>query len=229
MNNKQVIEKIKGGLVVSCQAVKGEPLESSYIMSKMAYAAMLGGAQGIRANYVEDIKAIKKEVDLPVIGIIKNVIEGCDVYITPTLKEITALVEVGAEIIATDATFGSRPNGETLDEFFASAKDKYPNQLFMADVSTYEEGMHAAKIGFDFIGTTLCGYTKETKGTSLPNIELLEKLSKDSGKLVIAEGGIWTVEALSSVFKTGIHCAVMGSAITRPMEITKYFVKAIKD
>ncbi len=111
----------------------------------MAYAAKEGGAVGIRANTVADIVEIKKTVDLPVIGIIKEVYGDCDVYITPTMKEVDALVECGVDIIATDCTNRIRPDGKTLDEFFAEVRAKYPEQLFMADCSCYEEGLHAAQ------------------------------------------------------------------------------------
>ena len=118
MTNKEILDKIKGGLIVSCQALASEPLYDSYIMSKMALAAKLGGAVGIRANTVVDIKAIKEKVDLPLIGIIKQEYDDSDVYITPTMKEVDALVETGCEIIAIDATNRLRPNGETLEAFF---------------------------------------------------------------------------------------------------------------
>ncbi|MBS5063222.1 MAG: N-acetylmannosamine-6-phosphate 2-epimerase [Hungatella hathewayi] len=223
-----VMERIKGGLIVSCQALKEEPLYSSYIMSRMAYAAMLGGAVGIRANTVVDIEEIKKTVDLPIIGIIKEVYGDCSVFITPTTKEIEALITCGVDIIATDATNRIRPDGRTLDEFFGEIRAKYPDQLFMADCSTYEEGMHAAEIGFDFIGTTLHGYTEYTKGAELPNIDLVGRLAKDCGKPVIAEGGIWLPEQLKAALDSGVWAAVIGGAITRPMEITKRFVAAIQ-
>lgn len=223
-----VLEKIKGGLIVSCQALKEEPLYSSYIMSRMAYAAMLGGASGIRANTVADITEIKKTVDLPIIGIIKEVYGDCNVYITPTMKEIDALVECGVDIIATDATGRERPDGKTLDEFFGEVRKKYPDQLFMADCSSYEEGIHAAEIGFDLIGTTMNGYTDYTKDVQLPNIDLMERLSKECGKPVIAEGGIWLPDQLKAALDAGVWAAVIGGAITRPMEITKRFVAAIK-
>lgn len=223
-----VMERIKGGLIVSCQALKEEPLYSSYIMSRMAYAAMLGGAVGIRANTVVDIEEIKKTVDLPIIGIIKEVYGDCSVFITPTTKEIEALIACGVDIIATDATNRIRPDGRTLDEFFGEIRAKYPDQLFMADCSTYEEGMHAAEIGFDFIGTTLHGYTEYTKGAELPNINLVGRLAKDCGKPVIAEGGIWLPEQLKAALDSGVWAAVIGGAITRPMEITKRFVAAIQ-
>ena len=222
-----VFDKIRGGLIVSCQALKEEPLYSSYIMSRMSYAAMLGGAVGIRANTVEDITEIKKTVDLPIIGIIKEVYGDCNVYITPTMKEIDALVECGVDIIATDCTKRDRPDGRTLDEFFKEVRAKYPDQLFMADCSSYEEGMHAAEIGLDLIGTTLCGYTDYTKGAKLPNLELLSSLVKDCGKPVIAEGGIWSPDQLAAALDTGVLAAVVGTAITRPMDITKRFVAAI--
>lgn len=225
---KSVMEKIKGGLIVSCQALKEEPLHSSYIMSRMAYAAMLGGAVGIRANTTADITEIKKTVELPIIGIIKEVYGECNVYITPTMKEIDALVECGVDIIATDATKRKRPDGKTLEEFFLEVREKYPNQLFMADCSDYEEGMNGAKIGFDFIGTTMNGYTDYTKGTKLPNIDLMGALARDCGKPVIAEGGIWLPEQLKAALDAGVWSAVIGGAITRPMEITKRFTAAIQ-
>ncbi|MEW4411124.1 N-acetylmannosamine-6-phosphate 2-epimerase [Clostridium sp. AN503] len=229
--NQAIMDRIKGGLIVSCQALKEEPLYSSYIMSRMAYAAMLGGAVGIRANTIVDITEIKKTVSLPVIGIIKEVYGDCDVYISPTMKEIDALVECGVSIIATDATDSAkrpRPDGKTLDEFFGEVREKYPDQLFMADCSSYEEGMHAAEIGFDLVGTTMNGYTEYTKGVQLPNIELMRRLSAECGRPVIAEGGIWQPDQLKAALDAGVWAAVIGGAITRPMEITKRFVTAIK-
>ncbi|WP_148411747.1 N-acetylmannosamine-6-phosphate 2-epimerase [Murimonas intestini] len=228
MTNQQVIEQIRGGLIVSCQALEEEPLYSSFIMSRMAYAAMLGGASGIRANTVEDITEIKKLVDLPVIGIIKKVYEDSDVYITPTIEEVDALVECGCEIIAADCTDRKRTQGKTVDEFFGEVRQKYPGQLFMADCSTIEEGMHAAEIGFDFIGTTMSGYTPYTCGVQLPNFHMMETLARECRKPVIAEGGIWCPEDLKKALDTGALAAVVGTAITRPMDITKRYVEAIK-
>ncbi len=229
LTNKEILEQIKGGLIVSCQALPTEPLYDSYIMSKMAWAAYLGGAVGIRANTVVDIKAIKEKVNLPVIGIIKEVYEDSDVYITPTIKEVDALVEIGCEIIAVDATNRLRPNGVTFEDFFKKVRAKYPNQLFMADTSCFEEGKMAEELGFDLIGTTMAGYTPYTKGRNLPDVELIERYVKELNTPVIAEGGIWVPEDLKNVYKAGAFSAVCGTAITRPMDITKRFVKALED
>lgn len=227
LTNQTILEQVKGGLIVSCQALETEPLHSSYIMSRMAYAAMLGGAVGIRANTVADITEIKKTVSLPIIGIIKQNYGDCNVYITPTMKEIDALAECGVSIIATDATNRNRPDGKSLDEFFGEVRSKYPDQLFMADCSSYEEGIHAAEIGFDLVGTTMNGYTEYTKESKLPNIELMKRLANDCKKPIIAEGGIWLPEQLKAALEAGVWAAVIGGAITRPMEITKRFVAAI--
>lgn len=227
MTNKEILDKIKGGLIVSCQALASEPLYDSYIMSKMALAAKLGGAVGIRANTVVDIKAIKERVDLPLIGIIKQEYDDSDVYITPTMKEVDALVETGCEIIAIDATNRLRPNGETLEAFFTKVRKKYPNQLFMADTSCFDEGKKAEELGFNLIGTTMAGYTPYTKGTPLPDFNLMQRYVSELHTPVIAEGGIWVPEQLKKAIDIGVHSAVVGTAITRPRDITKHFAEVL--
>jgi len=224
-----VLEKIKGGLIVSCQALEDEPLHSSFIMSRIAKAAELGGAVGIRANSVEDITEIKKIVELPVIGIIKIDYPDSLIYITPTMDEVDALAECGCEIIAMDATDRLRPQGRMLSEFFSNVRKKYPLQLFMADCATFREGMDAAALGFDIIGTTMCGYTEESKNDVTPNYQLISDLVRCSGKPVIAEGNIWTTEQLLLVKNCGIHAAVVGSAITRPMLTTRRFANIMNE
>jgi len=221
---KQVHRLLEGGLIVSCQALPDEPLFSSFIMSRMAYAAMEGGAAGIRANSVSDIREIKNAVNLPVIGIIKQKYEGYEVVITPTIKEVAALVQTGVEIIALDCTQRPRPRARNQVEFLREIRIQFPEQLFMADCSNYEEGMFAASMGIDFIGTTLSGYTQYTRNVRLPDLELIRKLSENSGKPVIAEGGIKTPEQLKDTFRAGAWAAVVGSAITRPKEITRDFI-----
>lgn len=229
MENHRVLERLRGGLIVSCQALPEEPLHSSYIMSRMAFAACKGGAAGIRANTVEDIMEIRAAVDLPVIGIIKKVYrETPDVYITPSMEQADALAACGVDIIALDATDRTHPGGLTGRAFLSAVREKYPDKLLMADCSTFEEGIEAARLGFDLIGTTLSGYTNYTRDVTLPHFGLVRALAGGCGKPVIAEGGIWTPEQLREVMDCGAFAAVVGTAITRPMDITRRFVKALK-
>lgn len=211
------------GLIVSCQAVKGEPLYGLNIMHHFARAAVLGGAKGIRANYVSDIKAIKNEVDVPVIGIIKAVYEDSDVYITPTLKEVKELLETGCEVIALDATKRKRPNGETLESLIKYIRENAPDVEIMADCSDFEEARAADKLGFDYIGSTMRGYTEYTKGISIPDYDFLKKMKTELNAKIIAEGGIWDTTQLKKVLDCEPYAVVIGSAITRPMDITKHF------
>ena len=215
---------------MSCQALPEEPLHSSFIMGRMALAAKEGGAAGIRANTREDIHEIQSQVDLPVIGIVKQNYEGCDVYITPTMKEVDQLMEVKPEIIALDATEAERPGGLTLDEFFRQIKEKYPDQLWMADCSTVEEALHADQLGFDFIGTTLVGYTKQSRDLKIEenDFEVLRKILDQVKHPVIAEGNVNTPEKAKRVLELGAYSVVVGSAITRPQLITKSFAEAIR-
>lgn len=228
MSMNKILEAIKGGLLVSCQALETEPLHSSYIMQRMAVAARRGGAVGIRANTVPDILKIKEAVELPLIGIIKRVYEGSDVFITPTMKEVDELMSASPEIIALDATIRRRPGNVKLETLVKEIREKYPEQMLMADCSSIEEGMQAAELGFDVIGTTLSGYTEYTRGTVLPNFDMIRCLARETGKPVIAEGGIWTPEHLKEVLDAGAWAAVVGTAITRPMDITKRFVSILQ-
>lgn len=228
INKEQFYNQVRGRLIVSCQALPEEPLHSPFIMGRMAYAALLGGAAGIRANTVEDILEIRQTVNLPIIGIIKRVYEEQpDLYITPTMREVDELISCGVEVIALDATKRLRPGGGTIGELFPAVRKKYPNQLFMADCSSVGEGMKAAELGFDLIGTTLANYTPYTAGCSLPPYEMIDYLVKNSGKEVVAEGNIWSPDELRRAMDMGILTAVVGTAITRPMEITRRFVAAL--
>lgn len=225
----QSIETICKKLIVSCQALPHEPLHSSFIMGRMALAAAQGGAKGIRANTPEDIAEIRKNVDLPIIGIVKRDYDDSKVYITPTMREVDELMAVKPEIIAVDATVSLRPGGKTLAEFYEEIRAKYPNQLLMADCSTVEEALAADEMGFDFIGTTLVGYTEQSKGMKIEADDfaiIREILSKASHK-VIAEGNINTPEKVKRVIDLGCYSVVVGSIITRPQLITKAFAEIL--
>ncbi|MSS77963.1 N-acetylmannosamine-6-phosphate 2-epimerase [Anaerococcus sp. WCA-380-WT-2B] len=231
MTYGEKIDSIRNKLIVSCQALPGEPLHSSFIMGRMARAAKVGGASGIRANTCADIKEIQKEVDLPIIGIIKKDYADSKIYITPTMDEVDSLVESGVEIIAMDSTENLRPGGIGIEEFFTEVKKKYPNQLFMADCSTVDEAIRADKLGFDFIGTTLVGYTDQSKGDKIENndFEIIRKIIANVKHEVIAEGNINTPMKARRVIELGCFSVVVGSIITRPQVITKAFVDEIKE
>ncbi|MGV3243278.1 N-acetylmannosamine-6-phosphate 2-epimerase [Staphylococcus sp. 11261D007BR] len=222
--------KLPQGLIVSCQALPDEPLHSSFIMSKMALAAKEGGAVGIRANTKADIQAIKKEVDLPVIGIVKRDYPNSSVFITATRKEVDELIESQCEVIALDATLRERPE-EDLDSLVSYIKAQAPQVEIMADIATVEEARNADRLGFDYIGTTLHGYTEETTGQFLydNDFEFLTAVLDNVGQKVIAEGNVITPEMLKAVFDKGVYASVVGGAITRPRDITKRFVNMIKE
>lgn len=228
MNDR--IKNLKGKLIVSCQALENEPLHSDFIMGRMALAAKMGGACGIRANTVVDIKEIQKQVDLPIIGIIKKDYDDSEIYITPTMDEVDALVEAGVDIIALDATSRLRPGKKSLKEFFVEVRAKYPDKLFMADCSTEEEAIFADELGFDFIGTTMVGYTKESEGLRIEenDFEILRNILAKVKHKVIAEGNINTPEKCRRVIELGAFSVVVGSIITRPQLITKEFSKALE-
>lgn len=224
------IENIRGKLIVSCQALPDEPLHSSFIMGRMALAAKQGGARGIRANTVEDITEIRKNVDLPIIGIIKRDYEDSKIYITPTIKEVDELMSVNPEIIAMDATNGKRPNNTTLDDIYYETREKYPDKLLMADCSTINEAIYADKLGFDFIGTTMVGYTEQSKNLRIAenDFAMLKEIYNNVSHPIIAEGNINTPEKAKRVIELGAYSVVVGSSITRPQLITKSFAEALE-
>jgi len=225
-----MLEKIKKGLVASCQALDDEPLHGSKIMAKMALAAQQGGAVGIRANSKEDIIEIKKEVDLPIIGIVKRDYADSEVFITATKKEIDELLEAGCEMIAMDATNRSRPKNLALSELVSYVRDKNPSVQLMADISSLHEAKEAEALGFDCISTTLYGYTESTKGNKLydDNFAFIKEIISHTSTPVIAEGNILTPDMARQAIQLGAYSVVVGGAITRPQQITSRFVKEIK-
>ncbi|WP_059104540.1 N-acetylmannosamine-6-phosphate 2-epimerase [Shouchella shacheensis] len=224
-----VLIEIKGKLVVSCQALQHEPLHSSYIMGRMAIAAREGGASAIRANSKADIKEIKGNIELPVIGIVKRDYPDSDVYITATMREIKELAQAGTEMIAMDATKQSRPEGETLEGLVEKTRRAYPDVALMADVSTTGEAIQAERLGFDCISTTLVGYTSYTEGqrTADDDFAILKDILANVSTPVIAEGKMDTPELAKAALDAGAFSVVVGGAITRPQQITKMFVNQL--
>ena len=224
------INTLKGKLIVSCQALPDEPLHSSYIMGRMALAAKVGGAGGIRANTKKDIREIQSMVDLPIIGIVKRVYPDSVVHITPTMREIDELIEAGPDIIALEATDDLRPGGMALETFYRQIREKYPDIVLMADCSTVDEAVKADEMGFDFIGTTMVGYTKQSRDDHIDkdDFKILRTILGKVKHPVIAEGNINTPEKARRVIELGAFCVVVGSIITRPQLITKSFVEALE-
>lgn len=220
--------KLQRGLIVSCQAVHGEPLYGYGIMHLFARAAKAGGACGIRA-LADDIYSIKKETGLPVIGLVKREYADSEIYITATKAEADELLNSECDVICMDATFRKRPNGETLEGLYAYVRERCGNREVMADVSTLEEALNAESLGFDYISTTLRGYTKYTAGQSLPDIDFIAECKRELKKAkLIAEGGIFDTSHMEKISKINPYAVVVGSAITRPSVITERLSGALK-
>ncbi len=229
-NFEEILSDTRSSIIVSCQALPGEPLycEEMSIMPFMAKAAQMAGAKCIRTSSVRDVVEIKKATGLPVIGLIKRSYEGYDSYITPTMREIDELVAADSDIIALDCTLRTRGDGTTINEFLASIREKYPDIILMADVSTYEEGINAWKCGVNMVGTTMSGYTPYSPKVDGPDYELASRLVKDIPIPVIAEGKIHYPEEARKMLALGVHAIVVGGAITRPLEIAQRFYNGIK-
>lgn len=229
MEKEKLLLSLKNKLIVSCQALPGEPLyiENGTIMPLMAKAAQESGAAAIRANGILDISEIKKIVSLPIIGLIKKQYSGFEQYITVTMEEIDELVQAKADIIALDCTLRKRPDGKSINEFIRAIKEKYPNIVLMADISTFEEGVNAEKSGVDLVGTTLSGYTAQSFKIEDPDYKLVENLVKTLKIPVIAEGRIHEPNQARKMLNLGAYAVVVGGAITRPLEISQRFVKEI--
>lgn len=215
------IEAIKGGLVVSCQAYPGEPLRHPETMAQMAMAAVEGGAVGIRCQGLSDIAAIKGQVEVPVIGIWKDGREG--VYITPTLRHARCCASAGADIVAIDATGRPRPDGRTYADTVRALHDE--GIVVMADCGSFADAERAVEAGSDIISTTLSGYTGERKKTDGPDFDLLGRMVAAFGDAtpVLCEGRIHTPDQLTQVMAMGAWAAVVGTAITHPTSITRWF------
>ncbi|NEQ33564.1 MAG: N-acetylmannosamine-6-phosphate 2-epimerase [Leptolyngbya sp. SIO4C5] len=217
-----VIEQLKGGLVVSCQAPPDSPLFNSEVIAAMAHAAVLRGAVGVRIDTPTHVHAARQRLEAPIIGLWKQQMPGYEVYITPQFLHAEAIAVAGADIIAIDATQRDRPNGETVSSLIEQIHTELHKPV-MADVDTLEAAIAAAAAGADIIGTTLYGYTTATQPGHPPGYELLTELVAKLNVPILCEGGIaspaMTVEAL----KRGAYCVVVGTAITGiDLQVQKY-------
>lgn len=216
---------LKGKLIVSCQALPDEPLHGSFIMGKMARAAEEGGAGAIRSQGMADILAIKEACSLPVIGLVKRDYDDSDIYITPTKKEVDELLATGCDVISLDMTNRKRPHGERIEDLIAQIHAV--GRAVQADVSTFEEGVQAEKLGADAISTAMSGYTPYSPQMDGPDLEIVRRLVQTVKIPVFGEGRIHEAADLRAMMATGAYGAVIGGAITRPQQITKRFVEAM--
>lgn len=223
-----MINRLKGKVVVSVQAMPSEPLYLEKCMVAMMKSVIKGGAGALRVAGARDVRNAKRLFDVPVIGLTKPDVIPANwqeiVYITPTVKEVIELVEAGADIVAFDGTMRPRPEGAKLENLIKYIKIN--KRVSMADISTLEEAQNAEKLGADILSTTLSGYTQfsQNRGDG-PDFELLKELVANTNLPVVLEGRIWEPEEVTKAFELGAHCVVIGSAITRPQLITRRFVQ----
>lgn len=223
---RALLDGLKDGLIVSCQVQHDDPIYTDDMVVKMAEAARWAGAKGIRANSPEQIAAIKKAVpELPVIGLWKVWHPDTDVFITPTMDEVRAIWEAGAEIIALDCTAQTTHEGTIAWDLLKQAKEEIPEAIFFADVSNYEEAKHAVENGADIVAPTLYGYTEATKSISSPDLREFARMCRDFGDecYMMMEGHIYSPEDAVKCLFLGAHSVVVGSAITRPHLTAKRF------
>ena len=218
---------VRSKLIVSCQALPGEPLYGPDIMARMAVAAWQGGAVAIRANSPEDIRAIRAAVPLPIIGLWKVAIPGYDVYITPTLEDACKVAEAGADIISIDATQRPHPDGLSLAEFIRRIKVQTGCRI-LADISTIEEALLAEESSADMIASTLSGYTPYSPQISGPDLDLVKQMARQVKIPCLAEGRYNSPEMAVEALRLGAYSVIIGGAITRPAEIASRFSSALE-
>lgn len=221
-----IIEKLRGGLIVSCQAPEDSPLNDPHVISAMALAAERHGAAAVRINGPANIAATRQRVSIPIIGIEKVVSPNSPVYITPTFEVAERLQASGADLIALDATARPRPDGDRIEDLVSRIQGRLALPV-MADISTLEEGLFVADWGADLIATTLCGYTDETRGESLPALGLVQALARRAGGVpIVCEGGIAKPEQVERAFDLGAFAVVVGTAITGIDRLVDPFIAA---
>ncbi|MFN4293031.1 MAG: N-acetylmannosamine-6-phosphate 2-epimerase [Thermoflexales bacterium] len=216
---------IPRGLIVSCQASEGEPLFGAPMMAAMARAAEVGGAVAVRANGPEDIAAIRRAVRLPIIGLWKLRAPNSPVYITPHRAAAESIARAGCDVIAVDATPRPRPEGATLDDLIPFIRNVLGKPV-MADCSCLADALLAESLGADYIGTTLAGYARPhgRPMTDGPDLDFVAELAGRATKPIIAEGRFYLPDQVARAMTLGAHAVCIGSAITRPQDITRRFV-----
>ncbi len=218
------MRELQKGIIISCQLEPGDPIDDVCFIVSMAKAAKYAGAVAIRTNDAKHVRAVKKFVDIPIIGLVKD--RKYEAFITPTFEHAREVIEAGADFVAIDCTRSKRP--VELDELFEQIRSKFPDVGIVADIADELDAERVQNLKPDFIATTLCGYTSYTKERDVPNIDLVRKLSKRLVVPIIAEGGYSTLEEVEKAFEYGAYAVVIGTAITRPWLTIKKFVDGTK-
>lgn len=208
----KIIEPLRHGLVVSCQAPANSPLSEPSVIAAIAQASINQGAVAIRIDTPAHVRAVKQRCNAPIIGLWKQIISGYDVYITPQFHHAEVIAQAGADIIAIDATTRNRPEGETITSLITAIHKKLGKPV-MADVDTIENAKSAINAGADIVGTTLYGYTSQTQGLTPPGFELLSQIVKLNIP-AICEGGVSSPQMARQALELGAYAVVVGSAIT---------------
>ncbi len=222
----EVIQALKNGLIVSCQAPEDSPINHPLVISAMALVAEQQGAAAVRINGVRNIRAVRRSVKIPIIGIEKVRVPGYSVYITPHLASARRVLRAGADIIAMDFTGGKRPGGQSAGEIVQNLKNR-SNVVVMADVATIEQGRKAEELGADIVGTTLFGYTETTKQFCGPGFKLLRELVRKLSLPVILEGRVRSAGDVQEGFALGAHAVVAGTAVTDIEWLVRRLVAAV--
>ncbi len=221
----KIIEPLRHGLIVSCQAPPSSPLYEPNVIAAISQASINQGAVAIRIDTPAHVQAVKQRCNAPIIGLWKQIISGYDVYITPQFHHASAIAQAGADIIAIDATNRNRPQGETINSLITQIHNELGKPV-MADVDTIENAIAALNAGADIIGTTLYGYTSQTQGLTPPGFELLSQIVKLNIP-AICEGGVSSPQMARQALDLGAYAVVVGTAITGIDLQVKAYRKAI--
>lgn len=222
-----LFQPLKGGLVVSCQATSGTAIDTPEFLAAQAQTVLQAGAVGIRAQGIENVRAIAKLVEVPIIGLVKRYVDTSPIFITPLLSDVLELEQAGADIVAVDATERLRPDGITFAKFMEQVRAK-TDIAILADVDSLKSALLAQSLGCDAVATTLSGYT-ETPAPELPNLKLVSEIANKVQIPIIAEGGYHRSEQIVQAIKAGAWCVCLGTAITNPYLLTKHFLSGIID
>lgn len=208
--------QLQRGLIVSVQAPEGSPMRQPEVIAAMAEASLNNGAIGVRLESPEHIGAVRRRCPQAlIVGLWKRTFADSSVYITPGWEEIQAVWAAGADVIALDATERHRPNGSALADLVQRARTDL-GAVLMADVDSVANGLRAAELGCNWVGTTLFGYTEATAATKPPAWDLLPALRQQlpADALLICEGGIASSDQASRALQLGADAVVVGTAIT---------------